>query len=399
MTAQGPSSALEMLQSLHHQLPNCSPPTFSMVFHFITLASGLKDYIILVQATSHHPDSTPLVLSPVIKLFLAGSCNISESDVDIYWKVLRNIVWHGNEGSVLKKAEQQQVIIYTLDNGPIATYSVHLYCANCNTNYHHGFSVKAVGGHQFVETKVVHLWCTMMLVSCFPWNFKLAGDHVWHGFVQLTLIEDAMEHHAVLLVPQDGDQKARFMDTIINCNNHIRTYSQEELRHYCNKRTHFFRDDAGAVISNFSVVVIDGVTVGHLCCAIHNCHVPLNNNNHHFCLTHTLTHGHKCAIVGCSNDILIKSKVFHLAEYKAVKNMHQIWGQSHFQLQQRLQHSQLANPTDSIAQDVPLDELIDDAPLEEDFTLAVDADGTVQAATAQDSTAASGRKLRAQFGR
>jgi hypothetical protein len=48
---------------------------------------------------------------------------------------------------------------------------------------------------------------------------------------------------------------------------------------------------------------------------------------------------------------------------------------------------------------VPLDELIDDAPLEEDFTLAVDADGTVQAAAAQDSTAASGRKLRAQFGR
>jgi len=63
----------------------------------------------------------------------------------------------------------------------------------------------------------------------FPWNFELAGDHVWHGFVQLTLIEDAMERHAVLSVPQDGDQKARFMDAIINCNNRIRTYGQEEL--------------------------------------------------------------------------------------------------------------------------------------------------------------------------
>jgi len=99
MTAQGPLSALEMLQSLHHQLPNCSPPTFSTVFRFITLASGLKDNIILMQATSHHPDSAPLVLSPAIKLFLAGSCDISESDVDIYWKVLRNVVWHGDGGA------------------------------------------------------------------------------------------------------------------------------------------------------------------------------------------------------------------------------------------------------------------------------------------------------------
>ncbi|KAG2029274.1 hypothetical protein BDR03DRAFT_881284, partial [Suillus americanus] len=262
MTVQGPSSVLEMLQLLHHELPICSPPTFSTIFRFIMLASGLKDDILLVQAASHHPDSAPLALSPAIKLFLAGSCDISESDVDTYWKALRNTIWHGDggasstadmddiwltaprplfpphhtcqtrdcpahvQGTILKKA-QRQVVLYTLDNGPIATYSVHLYCAKCNTNYHHSFSVKAgvrtfypgipdilqVGGHQFVETKVVHLWRTMMLVSwtsmsnCarlynsalmqnatsspgFSWNFELAGDHVWHGFVQLALIED-----------------------------------------------------------------------------------------------------------------------------------------------------------------------------------------------------------------
>ncbi|KAG2131405.1 uncharacterized protein EDB93DRAFT_1255512 [Suillus bovinus] len=61
--------------------------------------------------------------------------------------------------------------------------------------------------------------------------------------------------------------------------------------------------------------------------------------------------------------------------------------------------SNFSSVFNSIAQDVPLDELIDDAPLEEDFTLAVDADGNVQAAVAQDSPAVSSHKLRAQFGR
>ncbi|KAG1792291.1 uncharacterized protein HD556DRAFT_1239582 [Suillus plorans] len=91
--------ALEMLQLLHHQLPTGSPPTFSTIFRFITLASGLKDNILLVQAASHHPDSAPLVLSPAIQLFLAGSCDISESNVDTYWNVLRNVVWHGDGGA------------------------------------------------------------------------------------------------------------------------------------------------------------------------------------------------------------------------------------------------------------------------------------------------------------
>jgi hypothetical protein len=103
------------------------------------------------------------------------------------------------KASVLKKAEQRQIVLYTLDHGPIATYSIHLYCAGmshhllvcdcrphievhvtgCNTNYHHGYSIKdkirtfypgipdvvQVGGHQFVETRVVRMWRTLMLVS------------------------------------------------------------------------------------------------------------------------------------------------------------------------------------------------------------------------------------------
>ncbi|KAG2340594.1 hypothetical protein BDR05DRAFT_845112, partial [Suillus weaverae] len=172
--------------------------TFSKIFCFITLASGLKDNILLMQAASHHPDSAPLVLSPAIKLFLASSCDILESDVDTYWKALRNIIWHGDGGTssvdIMKAANMDNIWL----PAPCILFLPHHTCqtcdcpahhnflfltimmhAKCHTNYHHGFSVKAgvqtfypgipdilqVGGHQFVETKDIHLWHTMTLIS------------------------------------------------------------------------------------------------------------------------------------------------------------------------------------------------------------------------------------------
>ncbi|KAG2144417.1 uncharacterized protein EDB93DRAFT_1070419, partial [Suillus bovinus] len=85
--------------------------------------------------------------------------------------------------------------------------------------------------------------------------------------------------------------------------------------------------------SKYLVVVTDGVTVRHPCCAIYNCHAPLNNNRDHFCPAHTATHGCKCVIIACSNDALVKSKVCHLSEHQAVECTYQLHGQSCFQLQ------------------------------------------------------------------
>jgi hypothetical protein len=52
------------------------------------------------------------------------------------------------------------------------------------------------------------------------------------------------------------------------------------------------------------VVVTDGVTVGHPCCAIHNCFTALGNNRHQYCPEHAPLYDHKCAIIGCSNLLL-----------------------------------------------------------------------------------------------
>ena len=103
-------------------------------------------------------------------------------------------------GHLLKKEEQRQAVLYTLDKGAIPVRSVHLYCdselsqligstsvqkqcllviSECRTNYYHNFRVKAavriyydgipdiiqVGEHQFIEGKLIRLWIMMMLVS------------------------------------------------------------------------------------------------------------------------------------------------------------------------------------------------------------------------------------------
>jgi hypothetical protein len=95
----------------------------------------------------------------------------------------------------LKKEEQRQGVLYTLDKGAVPVRSVHLYCAGmgctvdhmrdtdflqaCNMNYHHNFHIKdgirtysdsildiiPIGEHQFAEKRLIQLWITLMLVS------------------------------------------------------------------------------------------------------------------------------------------------------------------------------------------------------------------------------------------
>lgn len=66
----------------------------------------------------------------------------------------------------------------------------------------------------------------------------------------------------------------------------------------------------------------DGVTIGHLCCTIHN----LSKHLWSLCPAHTATHTNKCAIIACSNDALAKSKVCHLTEHNVVECTYQLRG-------------------------------------------------------------------------
>lgn len=64
------------------------------ILKFITLASKMKNDIILVQLTSVPASNPPIVLPPAITLFLKNSCGISEASC---WKALRSTVWYDSD--------------------------------------------------------------------------------------------------------------------------------------------------------------------------------------------------------------------------------------------------------------------------------------------------------------
>ena len=70
-----------------------------------------------------------------------------------------------------------------------------------------------------------------------------------------------------------------------------------------------------------SVIVIDGITIGHPCCAIHNCHTPLSNNHNRYCDMH-IGSEKTCAIIGCSEKVAPNKPTCLITEHKAVEKVH-----------------------------------------------------------------------------
>lgn len=86
---------------------------------------------------------------------------------------------HCSRINPLKKAEARQVVVYTLSHGVVPAWAVHLYCPDCNTNYHNNYSVQQgmrtyygdvpkyiqIGEHQFAERKLIGMWVSLMLLA------------------------------------------------------------------------------------------------------------------------------------------------------------------------------------------------------------------------------------------
>jgi len=236
-------------------------------------------------------------------------------------------------------------------------------------------------------------------------NLQVTSDQVYDGFTILSLLEDCKTQQSTLVVPHGGLSKDRFTEAVRARNERLRLSSQPELLHYCNKCTRlysgmfFLSNFNGILILNLdikkkvSVVVIDGVTLGHPCCGEPNCKVPLANNHNRFCPSHTHLN-QICAVVHCSLPAVIGRKTCALAGHEAVENVHNDRGQARFQLKERLHRAQLAHPPDAFPVEAAnISQLVDDDNAEEEF--GFNSGGQlipVEEHTTQKKT------LRAQFG-
>ncbi|KAF8799392.1 hypothetical protein BYT27DRAFT_7227884 [Phlegmacium glaucopus] len=388
---------MQEIIALNQKHPELS---LQQILKFITLASKMKNDIILVQPNCIPGSDPPDVFPPSMTLFLKNSCGISESCVTSCWEALKSTIWYESDsfkdasesldtfylplhtcmnvwtGKLLKQVEQRQGVLYTFARGAHPIHSVHLYL--CNMNYHHNFSVKD-GTRTYYDGAIldvlqrwlIQMWITSMLLSwtsatnCtrqynltltnseppvgWPFGFSVTTEQVWDGFVILALLEDCQQRFKVLKVPHTGAQKDRFTVALQRRNLCFCLHGQPESRHYCYKCLRIYKD------KKVWVCIIDGVTVGCPCCAVHNCKDSAQN--------------HICSIVGCSASTAADSRMCSHPDHQKAERLHRDW-QAHFQLKERLQRARVAHPSDAVAQDVSVADLIDADDDEEDLEIS-----------------------------
>ncbi|GJE85268.1 hypothetical protein PsYK624_013470 [Phanerochaete sordida] len=236
--------------------------SLSLIFKFLTLVSHSRNDIILAQHAKHHPDTPPNFLPPVFTNLCSRALNVDGNTVNACWDVLKHIAWNTDymrelkqdpeimyqsygvtEGLTarvyyppslfcthcdfkrerpLKQPQQQAVVVFTVADGTLPAYHVHLYCNRCKINYHHNFYVKAgqryyyegipdtlqVGEHQFVERRLVEQWIALMGTSCHAEIWKRHKERGQSRFkLQKTLQRARManaEHPAPLVNGPEG---------------------------------------------------------------------------------------------------------------------------------------------------------------------------------------------------
>jgi hypothetical protein len=85
------------LEQLLQQFKDSSLPldglTWEQVVRFVTLASNVKNDIILTQPTFVSDSEPPDVLPPSIVAFLGDGCELTPTYVENCWKVMKGVVW------------------------------------------------------------------------------------------------------------------------------------------------------------------------------------------------------------------------------------------------------------------------------------------------------------------
>ncbi|KAJ7712770.1 hypothetical protein B0H16DRAFT_1342021 [Mycena metata] len=249
-----------------------------------------------------------------------------------------------NTNTLRDKAGPLKAVLYTLSDGACATFSTHLSCPSCRARYYPNYVVRdgtrtyydqipsavQVAEHQYVERALLNLFTNLLLISWTSatngarvynetlsqpekrpdhpdWmdtSFKLRPEHVWDGFLLISLLEDYEARGATLRVPHTGDQKDRFTAVMQERNTRIQLCGQPEWGHYCTKcraAARCRRDGSTAprlifFVEKLHVVVIDGISIGHPCCGVLHC--PNSLNRHRFCTAHAHRHN-VCAVEGC----------------------------------------------------------------------------------------------------
>ncbi|KDR71688.1 hypothetical protein GALMADRAFT_74493 [Galerina marginata CBS 339.88] len=94
------------------------------------------------------------------------------------------------------------------------------------------------------------------------------------------------------------------------------------------------------------VIVTDGITIGHPCCGVAHCAIPLASNKDRFCPDHQ-DQGNICCVVGCSNRIELSFLTCTEPNHRELDRQRQLGNKGFFQLRDRLARQKVTHPDDS----------------------------------------------------
>jgi len=138
----------------------------------------------------------------------------------------------------------------------------------------------------------------------------------------------------------------------------------------------------GHLSVKIQAVVCDGDTLGHPCCAVHDCKLPLVTHRQRFCYQHRHL-DLQCSVIGCSAQCAKERRTCGDTQHQALEDAYFRKGKAIFVLRDRLKKAGVSVPADTL-----------DVPPEDDDEVLVETDLACAGKPEEGN-----RKLRAYFGR
>ncbi|KAJ3506212.1 hypothetical protein NLJ89_g6995 [Agrocybe chaxingu] len=332
---------------------------------------------------------------------------------------------HHKDSKPLDHPLSHAATLFTLREGALPVYTTSLYCRGCQRRYHHNYAVHKssetreyyfgvpdivqVTPHYFFESALLEYFATSKVfawvssLNCariyneslaslnahilnnlvayaddprihetpVQWktSLEIRDEYVLDGFFLYSLMLDKAERGNPLLLRHDTTMRERLKNILNERNKEMEGTGQEQYGHACDLCFILLNGPNGEELK-IQAAVCDGITLGHPCCAIHDCKEPLEHHRRRYCSKHAKTYEHLCAVIACKADRVPPRRTCEDREHQALEDEYVKKGKAMFQLQGKLKRAGLHVPLDPLSTEedpAPVDDKHGYNPEEDDY--------------------------------
>jgi hypothetical protein len=193
---------------------------------------------------------------------------------------------------------------------------------------------------------------------------EIRAEDVLNGFFLYSLLLDKSERGAVLVLHHNAkSQSARLETALADRNKLMEGIGQECWPHACNLCCKIVENGDGTYgmffisyyflflrqspAAKIQAAVADGDTIGHQCCGVHDCVIPLSSSRDRYCPNYK-SKDSECAVTDCFNTRRTKFQTCEIGDHQALESTYYHEGKSIMQLRARAEQAGVYTPTDSL---------------------------------------------------